>query len=89
MAFHDCWVGQRPLHIDDGNRRDMTREHRQRPAVLRPDDLATSTAIAHAKELPNDRPIRSLQPDVELRAVEDGDFLTDRDDLAVRRRYSV
>ena len=89
MPFQDRWLGQRPLHIDDRNRGDMTREHRQRPAVLRPDNLATATAIAHVKELPHYRPIGSLQPDVELGAVEDGNFLTNRDDLAVWRRHSV
>lgn len=89
MSFQDRWVRQRPLHVNDGNGRDVTCEHGEGSAIRRPDDLAAATAISHVKELPNYSPIRSLEPDVELRAVEDGDFLTNRDDLAVRGRHPV
>jgi len=83
MAFQDRWVGQRPLHVKDRNRGDMTGEHCERPAIAGPDDLATSAPIAHVKELPNHTAIRALEPDVELRAVKDGNFLADREHLAI------
>ena len=84
MTFQNCRVRQGPVHINDRNSGDVTREHRERPAVPRPDDLATPPAIAHVKQLPNQTPIRALESDVELRTVKNRDFLTDRDHLAVR-----
>jgi len=83
MAFQHCWVRQRPLHIDHSNSGDVTRQHRERPAIFGPGDLATPATIAHVKGLPNDSPIGSLESDIDLRAVEDGDFLARRDPVVL------
>jgi hypothetical protein len=84
MAFQNRWMRQRPLRINDGDGGDMTGEHRECPTVRRPDDLGTPARIAHVKELADQTAIGPLKPDVELRTVENRDFLTDRDDLTVR-----
>ena len=83
MGLPNRRMRQCPLRINDRDVCDMTREHCERPTVLRPDDLGAPTCIAHVKELPNHTAIRTLEPDVELRAVKDGNFLADREHLAI------
>ena len=84
MCFQNRWMRQGPLHIDDGNGGDMTGEHRERPTVLRPGDLGTPARIAHVKEFADQSAIRLFNPDVELRTVENRDFLTHRNNVTVR-----